>query len=194
MKKLLLTNGIALLGMLLFLVPTYAQNTYVLSNTSEVNIAGTSTIHDWESVVEKSTARLVTSKKDEQLLINQMELTIQTASIKSGKDLMDKKTYEALKEEQYPTITFTLTEPLKLVAGQVAAKGKLKLAGVEKIVEVKGTLGFNNNAQITINASYSLNMRDYNIDPPTAMFGSIKTGEQVTINFDLLLTKAPEAN
>lgn len=33
-----------------------------------------------------------------------------------------------------------------------------------------------------------LNMRDYKMEPPTAMMGTIKVGEEVTIDFDLTIT------
>jgi len=38
--------------------------------------------------------------------------------------------------------------------------------------------------------SYSLNMKEYDVDPPSAMLGTIRTGEEVEIVFDLLVNKA----
>ena len=172
--------------------PLFGQDNYQLDNNSTVKINGTSTLHDWESVVENKEITFSASVKDGVVTIEKLSLSVEVASIKSGKEVMDNKTYEALKESDYPNITFLLNEPLTVNSnGKAIAKGTLSLAGVKKEVEVEGNAKANNNAQIAIEGSYTLNMKDYNITPPTAMFGTIKTGEEITVIFDLSLTKAP---
>jgi hypothetical protein len=37
--------------------------------------------------------------------------------------------------------------------------------------------------------AYKLNMTEYEMEPPTAMFGQIVTGEEVEIKFDLTVNK-----
>jgi hypothetical protein len=39
--------------------------------------------------------------------------------------------------------------------------------------------------KITIKGSKELNMNDFKIKPPTAMMGTLKTGEQITVSFQL---------
>ena len=62
------------------------------------------------------------------------------------------------------------------------------MAGKTNLVDVSGTANVSGN-KITIEGEHSLNMRDYDIDPPTAMLGTIKVGEIITIKYTLVLTK-----
>jgi hypothetical protein len=45
----------------------------------------------------------------------------------------------------------------------------------------------NADKSISYNGAYKIKMTDYNVEPPTIMLGAIKTGEFVTVKFDLLL-------
>jgi polyisoprenoid-binding protein YceI len=36
--------------------------------------------------------------------------------------------------------------------------------------------------------STTFNMSEYGVDPPTVMLGAIKTGDEITINFDVVAT------
>ncbi len=195
MKTLVKNTYLALLLSLFVLGTVQAQDVFKLSENSEVKITGTSTLHDWESVVENTEAKLVVSNKDDMATIQELEIKIEVRSIKSGKNVMDIKTYNALRSTENPNITFTLTEPVLIDdQDQVTAKGTLDLAGVTKEIAVIGKVNYDNNAQLGIKASYTINMPEYNIDPPTAMFGTIKTGEEVTVVFDMQLTKTSVAN
>lgn len=60
------------------------------------------------------------------------------------------------------------------------------MAGVANDVEVTGSLEMIEN-RIIINGSKNLLMSDYGMDPPTAMAGALKTGDEVTINFNINL-------
>jgi hypothetical protein len=46
------------------------------------------------------------------------------------------------------------------------------------------------NGDVQIIGSRKLNMKDFNMVPPTAMMGTIKVGEEVTVNFNLTLTNS----
>ncbi|UZR94509.1 YceI family protein [Chondrinema litorale] len=182
-----------IIGSLLIAQPLFGQDNYKVDNdNSTMTVSGTSTLHDWESDVENKTVTFTANTNGDQVTINNLELNVEVASIKSGKGAMDDKTYEALKESKFPNITFKLSEPVTVnKSGTVVAKGVLNLAGVKKEIAVNGNITVDNNAQIAIKGSYKINLNDYNITPPTAMFGTIKTGEEITVGFDLNLTKEP---
>jgi polyisoprenoid-binding protein YceI len=40
---------------------------------------------------------------------------------------------------------------------------------------------------MTVSGDYTLKMTDYGIQPPKAMWGTIKTGDEVTIKFEIVL-------
>jgi polyisoprenoid-binding protein YceI len=106
---------------------------------------------------------------------------------------MDKKTYAALKSEENPEIIFVLKDSkVASVNGEVfavEATGDLTVAGVTKKVEfpVEGKLL--EEGKMSFAGSYKLNMVEYDMEPPSAMFGQIVTGEEVEIKFELIVNK-----
>lgn len=151
---------------------------------SKVLIKGTSTLHDWESIVEKTDAQLTTNN----LKIETLNVKVEVLSIKSGKKLMDKLTYKALKAEEYPNITFVFKkgEILKEDTEYIDIKliGDLTIAGVTKSVSVKTKIN-KSGRPIVLKGSHKLKMTDFDIEPPKALLGTIKTEDEITIEFNL---------
>ena len=99
---------------------------------------------------------------------------------------MDNNTFKALKADDYKYVIFQLTESVvtkQLSNYQVKSKGKLIVAGVSKTIEITTTCDVEKYT-VKCKGSYTMNMTDFNVEPPTAMFGTIKTGDEITINFE----------
>jgi polyisoprenoid-binding protein YceI len=165
-----------------------AQTTYQLDKSeSSLVIQGTSSVHDWESNVEDFSISMTTTE-GETFTIESLSFEAVTKSIKSGKRIMDRKTHGALNEGDYPVITFQMSDMNELTADSVTITGIVALAGQER--EVTMTAGYTRNGNdLIINGSQPLVMSDFGIDPPTAMMGTLKTGDEVTLKFNLHLTK-----
>lgn len=164
-----------------------AQQTYQAQpQNGKIVIEGTSNVHDWEMDVEKFSSQLEATEN--LASITALELSVQVDGLKSGKGGMDKNAYEALNEDDYKTIVFTATEVnLEKTSDntyKAVAKGKLSMAGSSKNVSIPLTLK-TSGQNLTLEAEHTLDMTNYDIDPPKAMFGTIKTGKEVTINFEL---------
>ncbi|NVK53350.1 MAG: YceI family protein [Flavobacteriaceae bacterium] len=159
-----------------------------ISLPSNVAIKGTSSLHDWESIVEKTNATMILSSIENTKDIESLKVIIGATSIKSGKRLMDKLTYKALKSKKYPFITFVFKKG-KLVKENdneidIELNGDLTIAGVTKNVTVLTNVN-KKGTDIFLKGTYKLKMTDYGIKPPRALFGTIKTGDEITINFNL---------
>ena len=180
MKNLLLTLLILISSSLL------AQTSYKLDGeTSKMTVEGTSTLHDWESDVEQIQGNASLTLNGNVLTeIKSLSITIPVKSIKSGKSGMDSNTYNALKESKNPNITFVLSSAT-ISGTSVKAKGKLTIAGFTKETELTTTYKSTSNG-IAFEGSSTFKMSEYKVDPPTAMMGTIKTGDSVTINFNVL--------
>lgn len=74
-----------------------------------------------------------------------------------------------------------------LTKDSITVKGDLTIAGVTKPAEITAGYTFSGNT-LTITGSHQLLMSNFGIKPPTAMMGSLKTGDEVTVEFDLNLT------
>ena len=217
MKTSITYLSVALL-MLLLPVATWAQSAnYTLDESSTIVIKGTSTIHDWEADVEKMDANvmLATSQpegEEPNNLVESFSITIPVESLESGKGNMNRKMYDALKKDDHPEIMFFLkSAPLvdKAAGGQsftatlvdssltttkeergLKATGNLNIAGSLKEITFPVKATKINNNSFRFEGSYSLNMKEYDVDPPSAVFGTIKSGEEVTIEFNILVNKA----
>jgi polyisoprenoid-binding protein YceI len=180
MKKHLLLTAICFSSIIAF-----SQDYKSRLSESSMTIAGTSTLHDWESKVESFTA--VARVKDE--VIESASFRAEVNSIKSGTSAMDANTYKAMNEPEHPSITFKTTGALRQVAGELRIKGDLTIAGVTRPVEFAATSERWSEESLTVKASYKLKMSDFGIDPPRAMLGTIRTGDEVTIAFNIVLYK-----
>jgi polyisoprenoid-binding protein YceI len=167
-------------------IASYGQEYKGLKEGSFIKVLGTSTVHDWHEDVKEFSGHL-TLDNTESLKITSLELKVLAESLESGKSLMNKLTYEALKTEKYPNILFTLVgqEKISKVKDgeyEVLLKGNLTIAGVKKEISLKLKL-IHNESEIILEGSKKIKMTDYEMKPPTAMFGTIKTGNEVSIEF-----------
>jgi hypothetical protein len=157
----------------------------------KVTISGTSTMHDWESDVEKVDCKgsftIVNNKLDD---IRDVVVKIPVTSIKSPKGkMMDNKTYEAFNYEKYPFIVFTLnSKKVNENNGTIDLKGTLSMAGVAKGIEVTASYKLLQKGDLHITGSKKLTMSDFKMEPPTAMMGAIKVADDVVVNFDITLS------
>ncbi|MEZ4944926.1 MAG: YceI family protein [Cyclobacteriaceae bacterium] len=182
---------ISLLLIITFLMvidPVQAQTPYHLKS-EKITIAGSSSLHDWVS--EVTTVEWSGSLKlvDGQLTdVASVRVKIPVTSIKSDNGrIMDGKTYDAFNSEKYPTITYQMSEAT-LSGDVIKATGTLTMAGASKVISLDVKASVISAGDVQLTGSYTLNMRDYKMTPPTAVMGTIKVGEEVTINFDLTLS------
>ena len=160
-----------------------------LQNKSKIQVDGISNVHDWtvEATDAKGELQLVTN--DSQVGIEHILFTAPVLKLESGKEGMDKKMFKALETDQYKTIRFELTDSKNcqgLSSGEngVDLVGKLTIKGKTKAVSIKSKITIEN-GRVHIQGTHKLNMKDYGIDPPTALFGTISTGEEVVVKFNL---------
>ena len=171
------------------------QDIYVLCNDYAVTIHGSSNLHDWVETVGKVTGRgNIIKNNNGSFDLNAFSIVIDVLSIKSTEgSIMNSKTYQALKAGKYPTITFTLTSPVKAIqAGaegySARAEGSLTVAGITRPVNIQAKISANGEGKIIVEGSQEINMSDYGIEPPTALMGMLKVKSNITIIFKTAFT------
>ncbi len=184
-----LISSALLLGLVLFTPAlTLAQDSYKAQKAS-VSISGTSTMHDWtmkgEGFACTTQFKLEGNKVEE---VKGLQLTIPVTALKSGKGAMDKNAYSALKADDHKQIVYALTSS-KIVGNKIISSGNLTIAGVTKPMEIESTFIVNADNTITTKSSKSFKMSEYNVEPPSFMFGSVTTGDAITLTFDLTFKK-----
>lgn len=181
------TNLIAIMMMLIWAVPGISQKTYTATSESSIVVAGTSTLHDWEADAEKLSAKgtinaSTTAIED----VSSFSVTVPVESLESGKNGMNKNMYEALKSDDHPNIIFKLKNVKSVSGNNITVTGDLSIAGTTKPVELNAKYSVSGGT-VKLTGSKEIDMTTWNIDPPTAMFGTIKTGEVINIKYNLVL-------
>lgn len=172
------------------------QDAYKLLPSSAIRISGTSTVSNWVvSSAHVSGMMMFDSRPGATTAsrgtIKEARASVEVESIKSEKgETMDNKMYNALKKDANPLITFTLSDPLVLqaVPGKLAVKGVVNLAGVTRTIIFDLNVTHADNT-FHFQGTKSLKMSDFEIEPPTAMFGQIVAGDEIAVEFDLRFGK-----
>jgi len=171
-----------------------AQVKYHASNI-KIAVAGTSTLHDWDMVTEKANCDIAFNFDGNNLTgLSALAFSVKSESLKSDHKGMDKNAYKALNTEKYPEISFASSFANVRSNGPnsyvISAKGKLTISGVSKEVWLAGVSTVNpTDMSIQTSGSAKVKMSEYNVEPPSFMFGAMKTGDDVTVKFSVTLKK-----
>lgn len=180
MKKAVIT-----LLMAFSFAAVYAQDYNIVPEESKVLITGTSNVHDWEAPAEEFSGNASIEIVDDTLVsITNLKFNVKVEEINSGKGGMDKRIDGALNMKKHPNITFELTDIEEILDSSLVANGKLTIAGVTNTIQMEVDYEILPDGKISFIGTQPINMRDYKVDPPTAMFGAIKAGELVEVTFD----------
>ena len=164
---------------------------YQISESNSMNIKGTSTLHDWNASVPDVSG--FPDAIDISGSIPSFTFTAKVATIDGGRGAsMNSKIKKALKNTEYPEISFTQAgEATVSKEGNtyiITSEGTLSIAGVEKEVSLNLS-GKVENDVLLISGSQPVKMSEYNIEPPSAMFGQIQTDENVEVIFNITYVK-----
>ena len=190
-------NPALLLALTVAATPALAQGVRLqLEPGSTITLSGTSTLHGFTCKSDNiqavfdvdpgyETKDLTTIAKP--LLTAKVE--IPAKSLKCGEGKMDKNMYETIKADENPTITFVLSsyDLADPTANSFVANttGKLTIAGHDNtcVLKVKAVRG--EDGSIVASGTHKLLLTDFGIKPPRFMFGTLRVGNEITIQFNL---------
>lgn len=174
------------------------QEQYRLVNDQySLKIEGTSNLHDWTMEAEDISGDVTAEMKSSVLeSFKNATIRVPVEKLESGKRIMNNKTYDALKSDDHPHIEFQLKSVEDMYAAgsrfSGTARGNLTIAGKSRMVSIPFSGKINGNNQFKVSGDYSLNMTSYDVDPPKAMFGSLTTGDKVTIQYEFVFEQASD--
>lgn len=163
---------------------------------SKLWIEGTSNIHAWKCDATAIDVAIEIDAQAGQLAtalpkaLKKVVVNVPVTSLKCGHGKMDDNLYKALNSDANPEINFVMAsfEALPNDAKDeftLRVVGTLKLAGTENplTMDIAGT----RLADGTIKAvgTVPVKMTAFGVKPPKAMFGTIKTGDEVKVKFEL---------
>jgi polyisoprenoid-binding protein YceI len=188
--KRLIFNSLFIISLIFSVVDGNAQRLYMANvQKSDLKVKGTSTLHDWHMNAENFDCAVKASNAKNKLIIQKVSFSCNTNSLKSENSIMDKKAWDALKAKDFKTIHFESNElnEFSLQDKKVEGKfvGELDLSGVKRkiIIPFKGEVDELGNYKIT--GEIAVKMSEFGIEAPTALMGSIKTGDEIKIVYDI---------
>lgn len=190
MRTLKLTRNLLFLT-LLFLSSwntLKAQDQRVVLAESKLTVFGTSNLHDWDIEAKAMSGKASFVFESNVLTdIKNLDFAVETEQLLSGKSGMDSNTFKALNSKKYKTINYKLTNVTKVSKVNantyvVETQGDLTISGVTKSITQNFTVVVSGK-KLILSGKTKINMTQYKVVPPTALFGTIKTGPEVTVDF-----------
>jgi len=188
-KRLIVMVLISLMS--LGFTPGMTKSYKVDKSKTSVTVAGTSNLHNWETSVTNFDGNLTVQIGTDNLIegISDLIVNFYSKSFSSGKSGMDNKTFDALKANTYPLISFKISSitDKKIInkVQQFTASGNLTIAGVTKPVSIAAFSTVGANGEIYFQGAKTIDMTQYGVVPPTALLGTLTTGKEVTVTFKL---------
>lgn len=174
-----------------------AQISFVAEDESLVTIHGRSSVGpfrcDAQEVTGNGRGGWSNEVTEEPFVEASLTAIVGSFDCQNGK--MSRDLRKALREDTNPVVVFTVNDgyarPAKVdETGEfiLRASGQMNIAGVEKPVDIHLTAVREGFMSFRLTGTHDIKMTDFQIDPPTALLGLIKADENITIEFNLLLS------
>lgn len=174
---------------------SYSQSNYSIVDTEDINIwlNGTSSLHDWEmvasSVKGKANFYFNTENQIDLESIDSLLFSLKVKDLKADNKKLTKNAHKSLKSGDYKDIQYLLfTDTLSVDENGYLVKthGNLTIADITNEIAMDVYCTVNDDSTITCKGTKILNMTNFGIEPPSFLFGAMKTGEQINIDFEVI--------
>lgn len=172
-----------LLALPALLLPAVVSAQVQLLPGTSLYIDGTSSARAFTCTAEDAHRRLAVHREG---AANRLSLPV--AAFDCGHDRINRDFRNALGAEAHPEIRFTLAgadlvgDPAS-TAYTLRAEGRLALAAVERPVSFLLTVRERPDGTYEAVGEHALRMTDFGIDPPTALFGLIRTRDAIVVRY-----------
>ena len=178
----------AVLSVMVLAAPVAAQESFSVDPESKLWIEGTSTKSDWTVYAPDIDGSFGLAGEGDDLAVSKATFVVAAPTLESRKStIMDRLMRGALKVEEHPEIKYVLkvAEP-GAEALTYNTQGSLTLGGATKDIDMVVTAEPLGDGKVRFTGSHPMKMSDYGLDAPTAMFGALRTGDEVTVHFDVI--------
>lgn len=179
---------------MLLAASTLSAQIWTAAEGTSITVSGTSTLHDWQVESKKVEGSVSTEQGffETGTPTPKVLIEIPAKSLLSDKDKMNKLMWNALEADSHPKISYELTSVQKPTATHdgftVRTSGNLTIAGTTRPIEMLVKATRENNRTI-FEATVPIRMTQFGVKPPTAMLGTIRTGDEVKVSFRWVTTQ-----
>ena len=200
MTKKSLTSLALTVALLTIAGSTQAQSVRLdVGPDSKLWVEGGSNLHGWsckassmDAAIEVDEAFLKSATVTPTLL-KKVTVKVPVRGLKCGHGGMDNNLYKALKAADdsaaisYILATFNVVEGATADSFTVKTVGALTIAGTEKSVNMDVNAARLPDGGVKAEGELPLLMTDFGVKPPTALLGTLRTDNKVTVKFSLLV-------
>jgi hypothetical protein len=159
---------------------------------SRVTVDGTSNRDAWTVKAGEVHGHVLVAATGSGLTVSGGSFTVPAGKMVSTEGvIMDRLMHGALKASAHPNIVYELGSPVTIGNGagpfSLPTTGRVTIAGVTKDVAQDITVERQPDGSLRFTGSTPVILRDFGITPPTAMFGALRTGNRVVVNFELFV-------
>jgi len=179
------------------LISTFTTNAQAVRKNSAfiIRVSGSSNLHDWTMEAKSGNieANLNLASNVSYLAgIQSLSFTLPVKNLKSTEgSLMDSRAYDALKAEKFPNVSFSLLTATPVstqgIKSQFKVTGNLTICGVTKQIEMTANATKNADGSVIIIGQQNIKMTQFNVRPPSFMFGALKVTDDLTIGYTVRL-------
>ena len=163
-----------------------AQTLALSPESSSIFIDGTSNRSDWTVRANEMTGA---AWMGDAMAPDSLAITVAAGQIKGDKGtIMNRKIIDALKSREHPEIVYRLTGAAvsEADAGTLLTEGQLTIAGVTNDIEMEVTAEKLEDGSMRYMGVAPILFREYGMRPPSALAGALRTGNEVTVHFDVI--------
>ncbi|MGH9888196.1 MAG: YceI family protein [bacterium] len=170
-----------------------------VSPDSKLLIEGTSNLHGWacrtqdlNATIELDAAAVTQLNVAPPKALKRVQVKVPVKSLKCGHDAMDNNLYKALTAADSSDISYVMAT-FDAVPGEskdsfsLKTAGTLTIAGTERRITMDVTATRLPDGSVRAVGMVPVKMTDFGIKPPTAIFGRLKTGDEVKVSFELTI-------
>lgn len=173
------------------------QRVWHVRNESRLVISGESNMNDFRCEVDRyysaDNLRLHDSQEEE-YIFSQNEMVINLMEFDCGRKLITRDFRESLNADRNPEMIIRFLSLDKMPADnpnheneKISGSLNVNIAGVTKDIKVDFKVSNNGNGTTYLNGSHHLLFSDFDLVPPTKMWGLINVKNDLEVTFNLVL-------
>lgn len=168
---------------------------FTVQPESRLWIEGTSTVRGFTCKATGFDARIESTGSAASVLegaraVGTVAVDLQAKQLDCGNGKMNEHMLKALQAEAHPTISFRLGSYELAHSGTqmlVRLDGTLAMGGAQQPAQITAVASEGPGGALRVVGSYTVDMKQFGLTPPSLMMGTMKVNQNVKVGFDLLL-------
>ncbi|WP_412068612.1 YceI family protein [Rubrivirga sp. IMCC43871] len=184
------TTSFTLLALMLGLAGWLVVERYTFTDASRVWVTGTSTVHDWSCDADVTATLDATTASGALTGLSALTVSTPVAQMDCDNGTMNGKLRDALGSSP---VRFVLTTARVGTPNNgrflVEADGRLTIHGTTRTQRVRAQGRVLSGGRFQFTGEVPVTMSQFGVDPPRALAGTLRTGDAVTVHFDVVATR-----